>query len=478
MEFFADIKNAFLPEIIIAGFIFINLLLGFFVDKKYYKNSRWVSILGVLSALASVGLIQAEPTYRAFGNSFICNVYTVFFKGLILITSFFVILISNKLLRRKRAKSFFYFAILFVSILGSMMLVSANDFLSAFLSLLIMVTTSSVLCGIVKKYTAKETALKYFIGGLLSVVILSFGVSYVYGISGTLNFDVLSAVLDGYSGSMLLMIAVLLIISGLTFVISAVPFSSWLPDTFSGASYPVCMFLSLVPVLAGFGLFSRVVLLFNDFVPWLSEVIIILALLTIFFGAYCAVRQKEMKPFLACSTVLHSGFLLLVLGVLSPYSLAGLLYYLICYTFMNIAVWAGVTRFYNSNGRKELEAYKGLAYSHPFFTLAFVFIFMSLAGLPPTDGFLAKFFVFSSVVRMGFLYIIFLLIALLLSVVAIGAYLRPIKIMFERSGEVINFRSREIFSKVVFYFCTMITVLLGVYSSRIVEICELIAYSL
>ena len=477
MNFWTDITNAFLPEAIIFGFILINLLFAVLVNKKYYKTSQWVAVLGVLSAFASLGSIQAEPVYHAFSDNFICNVFTVFFKSLILIASFFVILISNKIVRRKRTQAFLYFALLFGGVLGAMLLVSANNFLSLFLSLIMMICSCSFLIGNIKKYTSKEGALKYYTSGILSVVIFLLGMSYIYGFAGTLNFDSMSANLNGYAGSMLFTVASLLMLAGLSFPIMVVPFASWASEAYSSASHPTGMFLSLVPVFAGFGVLSRVVILLKDFVPWLSETVIVLALITIFFGAYGAIRQSEMKSFLAFSSTLHSGFLLLVMGVLSPYSLAGLLYYLICYCFMNIAIWAGVTGLYNINGRKDIASYSGLAYSHPFFTIMMVFVILSLAGLPPTSGFLAKFFVFSSIARLGFLYIIFLLVALLLSVVAVCAYIRPVRVMFERSN-MVNFSGKMVFSKFAFYFCGVITVLLCLYSSKIVEICELIAYSL
>lgn len=478
MEFLTDINNAFLPEIIIAAFVFINIFLSLFFNKKFYKTSQWIAILGILMSFASIGFVQAVPTYHAFANAFISNVYTVFFKSVILVASFFAVLVSHKIVRRKRARAFEYFAILFCAILAAMLLVSANDFLSSFVSFEFLALSCCLMSGLIKNYKAKEGALKYLVCAVVASALFLFGTSYIYGITGSINFDAIEVSLQGYQGSMLFALSSLLVIIAMMFKVSAVPFVNWVPDVYKGASYPVGMFLSIVPIAAGFALLSRILVIISNFVPVLGVVIIILALATIAFGAYGALRQKDMKRFAGYSTIVQSGFMLLAMGVLSPYSLAGMLYYLICFLFTNVALWAGMIMFFNSNGRDDMESYKGLAYNNPFYTTAMIFVLMSLAGLPPTSGFLAKFFVLSAIARLGFMYIIFLLVALLLGAIAVCLYFRPIKIMFEKTTETLHLTNKLVFSKFVFYFCTALTILLCMYSSKIVEFCELIAYSL
>lgn len=478
MDFLVDIKNAFLPELIIAGFIFINIILSLFFNKKFYKISQWIAILGVLSAFSAIGFVQAEPTYQAFNNSLICNVYTVFFKSLILVAAFFVILISHKIVKRKRAKAFEHFSILFCAIFGAMLLVSANDFLTTFAAIETLGVSSYLLSGLLKNYRAKEGALKYLINGVIASGIFLLGASYIYGISGTLNFDTLALYLQEYQGSMLFALASILLISGLAFKISAVPFVNYASDVYNGASYPVGAFLSIVPKISGFAILSRFLLVIASSSPALSVVIIVFGLTTIFFGVYGALRQTDMKRFMGYSSAVQSGFMLLALGVVNAYNIAALLYYLVCYLFMDIAMWAGLSMFYNASGRDDMYAYKGLAYKRPFYTTAMIFVLAALAGLPPTSGFLARFFVMSAIARLGFMYIIFLLIALLLAIIAICVYLKPLRFMFEKTSETLNLINKAVFTKITFYVCTMITILLCVYSSKIVELCEIIAYSL
>lgn len=478
MDFLTDIKVAFLPELIIAGFVFINIFLSLFFNKKFYKTSQWIAILGVLSAFAAIGMVQAEPTYQAFNNSLICNVYTVFFKSLILVASFFVILISHKVIKKKRAKAFEHFSILFCAILGAMLLVSANDFLSAFAALEMLGISCYLLSALLKNYRAKESSLKYLISGIVASAVFLFGVSYIYGITGTINFDNLMLALEGYQGSMLFALASIMVVSALTMRISAMPFANYVPDVYNGSSYPVGAFLSIVPVVAGFSFLSRFLLIVSPYSPALGVVIMIFALLTICYGVYGALRQTDMRRFMGYSSTIQSGFMLLVLGVVNAYNISSLLYYLICYLFMALALWAGLSMFYNSTGRDDIMAYRGVAYSRPFYTTAMIFVLMAFAGLPPTSGFLAKFFVMSAIARLGFMYILFLLVALLLMVVGVCVYLKPLRIMFEKTSENINAPNKAVFTKITFYVCTSVTILLCLYSAKIIEFCELIAYSL
>ena len=475
--FLLDIKTAFLPEIIIFGFIIINILLTLFCNKKYYKLSQWIAILGILTAFASIGFIQAEPTYYAFFNNLAENIYTVFFKSLILIASFFTVLNSYKVVRQKKGRSFIYFLVMFGAILASLLLISANNLLFIFLANGLLGISNTILLVTTKNYSAKESALKYFGGMIVAFGLYLFGTSYIYGICGDVDLGCISAFLTNYQGSMLLAAAVLLITAALLYNVFAAPFLNYVPDVFKGASYPVGMFLSLIPVISGFAVLVKVLSVFKNYVPFFDIIMITIALLTIAYGAYGACRQTDIKRFMGYGGIVHSGFMVMVTGILSPYSLAGLLYYLISYLFINVAMWAGITMFYDATGRSDIESYRGLAYNNPFYTTVMVFVLVALAGLPPTSGFLAKFFVFSSVARLGFIYVGFLLIAMILNVVSVGFYLKPMKIMFEKTSETLSLVNKRVFSKFSLYFCAGITLLLFVASDKIAEFCELIAYS-
>ena len=478
MDFFEDIRWAFLPELIIIGFIFINVFLALFFKKKFYKTSQWIAIFGILASFASIGFIQAEPTYYAFNNSLVSNVYTVFFKSLILVASFFVVLLSNKIVQKRRAQSFEYFAVLFAGILGALMFVSANDFLVLYFAFGLLGISCSLLISSFKKFSAKNTGLKYLINDIIASGMLALGVSYLYILTKEINFDLIADSLIGYQGGLLLAFAVILIVSGVMFKIIAVPFIGWLPCVYKGTDYSVAAFLSLIPVISGFSVLSRILLVFSDYVPLLGVVVVIFGLMSIFIGGYGAIKENDVKRFMGCSSTIHSGFILLVLGVINVYNIAGMLYYLICYLFINIAMWAGLINNSILNRCDDLASFKGVAFSRPFYSLAMVFVLMGLIGLPPTSGFLAKLFILSAVAKLGFMYVIFLLIALLLSVIAMIAYLRFIAIMFESNHNNLRLNGKTEFSKITMYFCTIVTILLCFYSSKIVELCELIAYSL
>lgn len=474
MDFLADIRWAFLPELIIITFIFISAFLSLFFNKKLYKTSQWIAISGILTSFASIGFVQAEPTYFAFNGSVVCNVYTVFFKSLILIASFFVILLSKEIVKKKREKAFEYFALLYGAILGSLLMVGANDFLVAYFAFALLGITSTLLIGVPQKYNTKIASTKFLLTEIFASSIFLLGVSYLYIVVGQMNFDSIFSALSGYQGGLLLALALIFIVTGIMFKICATPFANYAPDIYKDTTAPVGTFLSLIPIITGFSLLSRILLLTSDFVPLVGVVVLIYALITMSVGVYGAITQNNIKSFMGYSTMIQVSFMLLVLGVIKPYTLSALLYYLVSYIFMNIALWAAVIN-YNKN---NISDYTGLAYKRPFYTLAVIFTLLSMIGFPPTSGFLAKLFVMSAVTRLGIIYLVFILIMLLLTVVAFFAYLKLINTMFKKIPNPIIEQERPVFSKITLYFCSGITILLCFYSSKIIELCELISYSL
>ncbi len=478
MNYLIDIKSAFLPEIIIITFIFLNVILGLFLNKKYYKISRWSSLCGVLCAFCGISFLQAEPTYSAFNNTIICNVYTVFFKILILISAFFVILLSFKTIKKLKVKAFDFFAILFCAILSALLITCVNDFITAFVSLGALLISSTFLITISKGKNIKEAGLKYFTSGLLALSLFLLGSSYLYGITGSLNFDTISTSLIGYEGGLLCTIAIILIICGTLFFIGANPFDKWVVPVFEKSMYSIGLYLSLIPKLSGIAFLSRILILLSEYMSIISVMIIISAILSIICGLYGMLKTNNMKKYFAYNIVLQTGFILLVLNSINLFNLSGLLYCVIYYLITTIVFISGLMTIYNTTTKNELITYKGLAYNRPIYSTALIFILISLAGLAPTCGFLAKFFIISSIIRLGIDYFILLLIILLLCAITILAYFKPIKLLFEKSKENLVYTNNSIFSKTTFYVCVLILGMLCFCSGKIIELCELITYSL
>ena len=478
MNYLLDIKSTFLPEIIIIAFIFIQAFLGIFLKKQFYKTSRWIAVLGILCAFCGISFLQAEPTYSAFNGSIICNMYTVFFKGLILIASFFIVLLSFKEIKKLKMKSFTYFSILFSGIFGALLTTCSNDFLTAFVALEIILISTSIVLSIKQGEAAKISSIKHLTIGIIASSLFAIGVSYLYGITGSINFDAITTSLIGYEGGLLYSISIAMIILSLLFWLGFIPFAHCENNVFECATHSNILFLSLIPRFAAISLISRCLFLAPNHTSILSFILIMLAILSIIIGLYGLKKENDTKKLIQYSLIVQLGFLMMPLCVINTYNIACLLYCLICYLFMAIAICAGVMTVYNITKCNDINIYKGLAYKKPFYTTAMIFVFLAFASLPPTCGFISKFFVLASITRLGIFYFVFLIMALLLSVICIIAYIRPIKILFERAEDKLFLNNSSIFSKITLYVSTAIIIIPCFGSNKIIELCELIAYSL
>ncbi len=476
MDLLIDIKSSFLQEFLLIIFIIVNIVLSLFFSKRFYKISKWFAILGVTVAMAACITIQISPNYYAFGNAFISNVYTVFFKTLILMTVFFIILLSRNMLKQKRDKAFEYYTLLLSATLGAICLVSANDFLSTFVSMETLSIASYLLVSFHKNYSAKEAGLKYLIMGSVASAIFLFGVSYLYGITGSISFSQINDFYLQHDTNIMFTFACIFIMIGLMFKIGCVPFSNWVPDVYQGASYPVGAFLSLVPKLAGFAIISRLLVFVFVFSPILKIIMAIFAILSIAYGTYGAIRQTNIKRFFGYSSVAHAGYILLGLSVLTVYGLSTVLFYLFCYIFMNIGIWTAAITFNSSFKSDEMSDYKGLLYNRPFYSIAFTVCLISLAGLPPTSGFLAKLYLFSAVARSGIAFLPFLIIALIFTVAGVYFYFNFVRMIFEKTTGPANIDTNLISSKIILYACAFVTVLLCIYADKIIQLAQFCAY--
>ncbi len=476
MNFLEEITKAFLPELVLTIFILLNIVLSIFASKRTYKISRWFAILGIVFTLCAT--LQVQEAAYAFNNSFLSNSLSMFFKTLVLITGFFIVFLSGSVVRSRRDRAFEYFTLVLTAILGAMCLISSNDFLTMFISLETLGICCYILTAYTKNYQAKEAGLKYLITGCVATAIMLFGVSYIYGFTGLLNFEAINAFYLANFPTIVFTFALMLVMFGLLFKIGAIPFHNWVPDIYEGANYPTAAFLSTIPKLAGFAILLKIMFLLGSLSPIMQFVSITIATVSIIYGNIGAIKQTNIKRFLGYSSVAHAGYVLLAFCVLYYYNAAAILFYLFCYIFMNIGAFAAVILFNNSTSKNNIEDYKGLAYQRPFYVIAFSLCLFSLAGFPVTSGFLSKIYLFAAVVRSGFLFHAYLVIALIASVVGVYAYLNIIKVMFERTKDVAQLDNRFTSIKFILYFCAIITFLLCIFASPIINLCIELGYSL
>jgi NADH-quinone oxidoreductase subunit N len=327
-----------------------------------------------------------------------------------------------------------YYALILLSTAGMMLMVSAIDMIAVFMGLELMSIPLYVLAGFDRrKLRSNESALKYFLIGSFASAVMLYGMALLYGVSGATSFEAIRAGFDAESPMALIGLGLVLV--GFAFKISSVPFHQWTPDVYEGAPSSVTAFMSVTVKTAAFAALVRfMALAFDDTVVSVTGILWVLAALTIVVGNVMAVIQSNVKRLLAYSSIAHAGYLLigLVTGTIESYS--ALVFYLVVYTFMNLGAFGVVVALAN-RGREceKIESFAGLARKRPGLAALMTIFMLSLAGIPGTAGFIAKFVLFSAAVEAG--QVPLTILAVLMSVVSVYYYLRVPVMMYMREPE-------------------------------------------
>lgn len=477
MEFLQNINKIMLPEITIIFFIFIQLLLSMFLDIKYYKLSKWISVFGIFLSAALCTKVQINPIYYGLKNSIISDNYTLFFKLLLLASSALIIFLTKRTITTRRDNAFRFNAIILTALLGSLILVSANDFLTMFISMETLSFALFFLIAFEKGHQSKEATLKYLVINAVASAVFLFGVSYMYGITNSFNFSTIYEYFLEKDPTLLYPMAAIFITSGLAFKLGVIPFANWILDIYEGASTSVVAFLSIVPKIAMFAILARLLVFPLSYSFELMFILVIISVATAIWANFLAIRQTNIKRLLACSSSANAAYVLFAASLVSAFNLSTVLFYLFAYIFMNIGVFAAIIVLESSEFSNYLYEFKNFAYTNPIFTLCFATCILGLAGFPITSGFISKIYLFSGITRSGLVFLPFLIIMMLTIVVSVYYYLRVVKLMFEKSdkvaSEVIAYKTSS--ALVILYFCAAITIIMGLFPSKIIELCYFMA---
>lgn len=480
MEFLNNIKHIMLPEIAILAFIFIQIILSMFLDMKFYKFAKWLSVFGLFLATSLCTTVQIEPLYSGFKNSIISDSYTVFFKVLILISSFLIVFLTKRTITSRRDNAFQFNALYLTVVLAALMLVSVNDFLTMFIALETLSLSMIFLIAFDKSHISKEAGFKYLIISAAASAVFLFGVSYLYGITGSINFSVIYDYFLNKEPTLLYSMAAIFITSGLAFKLGVIPFANWILDVYEGAGTSVVTLLSIVPKVAMFGILARLLVFPLSYSFELTFVLVLISVITAIWANCLAVRQKNIKRLLACSSSANAAYILFAAGLVSVFNLSTVLFYIVAYIFMNIGVFSAIIILESSEFSNRLYEFKNFAYTNPVFTLCFSICILGLAGFPITAGFISKLYLFSAISRSGLIFLPFLIVIFITMAIAVYYYLTVVKFMFEKSesvsSEVIAHKTSS--AIVILYTCALITVLLGVLPAKIIELCQLMAYNI
>ena len=432
MEYLSNINSltSYLPELMIV----LTILCVFIAESisSYRSSTYMISIAGLLFT-GILLLFSHSSTSLLFEGMIINDSLSIFFKWLILISTLSIVLISkedNSVVSEVKGE---YYAMLLIIMLGMFAMVSAKNLLMVYLAIEMVSIPSYIIAGISKNdRESNEASLKYVIYGSFASGIMLYGLSYLYGMAGSLDINIVATKLASYDASITVYMIIIFVLVGFGYKISMVPFHYWTPDVYQGAPITVTAFLSVAPKAAGFAILIRFFYtLFIDNVDILQwpQLIAFMSALTMTVGNVLALNQTNIKRLLAYSSISHVGFMLVAFSIVSLDSVVSILFYMFFYLFMNLSAFYMAIYMSNNYNADELDDWNGIGLKAPVLSFFMVLSLASLAGLPPTSGFIAKVYVLRNLFSDAtFLWLG--LVAIINTVISLYYYFKIVRAMY------------------------------------------------
>ena len=419
--------NILIPEIFLSLSTFSILMIGVFLKKSF----NIIFNLSSLIIIVTIAIIISSPNSeeKIFLESFTRDAFSNYFKVLILLSSLFVLNSSKNFIVENKLDKFEYPIIILLSILGMFFMVSSNDLILFYLGLELQSLSLYILASIDRdNLRSTESGIKYFVLSALSSGLLLYGCSLLYGFTGSTNFDVIASQLNKENtGAVFAMVFILV---GLAFKVSAVPFHMWTPDVYEGAPTSITSYFAVVPKVAGLALLIKFMFIpFSNILLEWQTIIIFISIASMILGAVAAMVQKNFKRLLAYSSIGHIGYALagVATGAVSGYESA--IVYISIYVIMNIGAFSCLYLLKKDGQyRENISDLSGISKKHPLLAISFLIILFSLAGVPPLGGFFAKFYVFVAVLEREMYTLA--IIGLLTTVMSAFYYLKIIKTIY------------------------------------------------
>jgi len=466
------------PTLALSGGAILTLLTGA-MKRRVNRAVLAGMTLATIGAASYLTFILAGKKIVGLQGMVAVDGVSTFTTMILLFTATIVTLMSYHYLSARHIHRFEYYPLVLLATAGMVLLASANDLILVFIALEVLSLALYVLVGLARRDSgAQEASLKYFLLGAFSSAILLYGVALAFGATGTTNISRIAGLSGAPStDSRLMFAAAALLAVGFAFKIAVVPFHSWTPDVYQGAPTSVTGFMAAGTKAAGFAVLLRVFLVALGPLQWdWRPALWLIAIVTMVIGSLFAIVQSDVKRLLAYSSIAHAGFVLVGVVAATANGIAGSLFYLLVYAAMTLGAFAVVT-LSAPKGKERLEmgSWVGLGQRHPVFAGAMTLFFLSLAGIPPTAGFMAKFFVFQAAVQAGETGLV--IAGVLASVIAAFFYLRLIVLMWlqEPSGETGVLGLTPTGSLVV-GITAAATIVFGVYPESIMHIARTAAF--
>jgi NADH-quinone oxidoreductase subunit N len=430
-----------LPMTVLIAWSCVLLLVDLFIPKG---RKSWTALLAALGLLLCLGLAisQAGWVSSGFNGMVIHDGFSFFLTILFLASGLAAIALAFDYLRRMEIERGEYYILLLFSICGMILMSQANDLIVVFLALELLSIPLYVLSGFARpQVESEEAALKYFLMGAFAGGFVVFGVALVFGATGTTNLSaIVTSINSNIANMQLLIIGAALVLVGMGFKVAVVPFHMWTPDVYQGAPSSVSAFMSVGAKAAGFAALLRIfITAFPSLASELTMVFWTISALTMFLGNVVAIAQSNIKRLLAYSSIAHAGYIMMALvpfgnAAVSQEVVSASLFYLVAYAFTSLGAWAVVIALEKAEGGGlTLDDYAGLGRKYPLLAASMAIFMLSFTGIPPTLGFLGKFYLFRTVIEGGYMGLA--LIGVFTSLISAYYYLRVIVIMYMREGE-------------------------------------------
>ena len=471
--------SSLMPLLIIVSGALLTMLLEVFFKRDNRNYLAYTSLIFLLgSAVFCFRSWGKDLSY--FSGYLSLDNLSLFFSLILIVATLLVVLISIKYIILQDANHGEYYSLLLFALSGMLIMVSSSDFLVIFLGLEVMSMSSYALAGLrINSERSSEAALKYFLLGSFASAFLVYGLALLYGsVHSTNTTDMIAFFQTGSGPSTMALIGLGMVIIGFGFKIAVVPFHMWTPDVYEGAPTPITAFFSIGPKLVGFAVLLR--LLYPYFktainTEFIFNALWVIAALTMVAGNLLALRQTNVKRMLAYSSIAHAGYILV--AILAQDS-SSLLFYFVVYLFMNIGAFAAIIAM-GREGKEylDLEDYAGIGFKYPWIGATFSVFLISLAGFPPTGGFLAKFYVFSAAVDKG--HISLVVIGVLASLISVYYYLRIVIYMYMReSTRTVDIHVENPALFMVLFLCLYGVLQMGIFPGNILIIIKQAVVSL
>ncbi len=425
-----------MPELIIVLTFIIVAIFDLFnsIQKTF---TAWLTIVGCAIALyVSVDMLQVGMEGTEFSNMLQVDKYSLFFNVIFLVSTILVVLISMNYLGRTDRRQGEYYLLILLATLGMMLMASGNELIVVFLGLELMSLSLYVLAGYFQRSMASsEAGMKYLLLGAFASGFFLYGIALIYGGAGTTSIPKIASAITVNAKSPLLLSGMFLLVVGFGFKVALVPFHQWAPDVYEGAPTSIAAFISAGPKAAGFAAFLRIFLeaLQNIQSEWIV-VVTILAALTMTVGNLVAIAQRNIKRMLAYSSIAHAGYVLVGLAAANKDGISSAMFYLLVYCIMNIGAFGAVILARTEDGESlVISDYAGLGFKKPLLALFMTLMLLSLAGFPPTAGFVGKFYIFRSAVESGQIWLV--IIGAINTAISAFYYLRVVVAMYMREPE-------------------------------------------